>query len=67
MRCPATSTNRSWNPNRLSARAKYDRMLPPAGGLVRDSQLIFEARFSCREPKRLIGIGFNWLTAAQMA
>jgi hypothetical protein len=31
-------------------------MLPPTGGLVRDSKPILEARFSCREPRPFPGI-----------
>src|SRR4051812_14535654 len=42
-------------------------MMTAIAALVRDSQTLNDARFSCPEPKRFFAIGFNWLTAAQMA
>src|SRR6478752_4402785 len=33
------------------------RMLPPTGGLVRNSQTFFDARFSLREPIPFLGTG----------
>ena len=46
--------------NRIPARAPNDRFL-------RDTQPFCEARFSCREPRRFVGIALDWTTAAQMA
>jgi hypothetical protein len=41
-------------------------MLPRVIGLVRDSHPFFDARFSCREPIRFVGIALDCSIAAQM-
>ena len=48
----------SRKPNRIPVPPSNDRIV--TAGLVRDSQPFFDARFSCREPIRFVGIALDW-------
>jgi hypothetical protein len=55
------------NLNRFLGTPFNDRIVKHVDGFVRDTHPFSGARISCQEAMRFFGIGFNWLTVAQMA
>jgi hypothetical protein len=53
--------------NRFLGAPTNHPLMPATAGLVRDFHTFVDARFSCRQLKRFVGIVLNWPMAASMA
>ena len=54
------------NPSVFRDASRNDPYMAAARGLVRDSQTLYDARFSCREVNRIVGIALDQAIAALM-